>query len=240
MRVDYYKGLRILGTIFILGGCLLVLRAVSPTGFVLLESIEQGASSFLGLILVTIGIVLVVVGRLRRAGLAALVATVQPIAEEHHQAHNVANYHRMITDLKQQDIQTKTQEEHEKNSRELLHKYGSPENALKEGSVTLYHAVPLHKGFSMNPHHLIDEKKLKGGGFFMAPNALSAREELPGYAPTDVKIIRFEIPKTLSRDLELEEQTSHINAEHSYKLPKRKVSLFNDLYEAGYIRTRAA
>jgi hypothetical protein len=74
----------------------------------------------------------------------------------------------------------------------------------------------------MNPHHLIDEKKLKGGGFFMAPNALSAREELPGYAPTDVKIIRFEIPKTLSRDLELEEQTSHITKGSQHRIGQGK------------------
>lgn len=234
-KKGYHVWLKALGLAFLLWGCALTLNAASPTGFFILESVEAGASSFLGLICVALGIACLVASRLKRAGLATLVASI-PSSTDHHLAHNASNYHRLVNSYRAEDSFTTQQKERDLRMREFEHRYGSPSSPSNQEAITLYHAFPQHRGFKRDPTHIIDEKKVKGGGFFMTADRHAAEEELPGYAPGEISTLKFKIPQRVCKDLELDTQTSNITTSAVYKLPKKKIDLFNDLCAAGYIQ----
>lgn len=225
------------GIAFFVWGVALLAQSAQITGFSVIEDLSGTASSILGLVFVVVGIALFLVSKSKRAGIAGLVALLGASAADHEEAHNAAKYHNLRESYASQD------RENSRNLRlvgavsELREKYGTPpddDDKDKEQWVTLYHAYPRNRGFKFADGKFIDEKKIKGGGFFLANDPRKAQEELPGLYPSDISIMRVRISKKAYDDLDIQEQTSNFSSE-AYKLPKQKIGLANDLYNAGHI-----
>lgn len=228
--------LRGFGISFVVWGLILSGQRLHITGFAFLEGWSPSTTSFFSLLFIAVGIVLISASRSNRfktAGLAALVGLSQPTVRD--EAHNATAYHALRESYAQRERTEQGLRHSESEAGRLHHMYGAPPREDDSDAwITFYHAYPEHRGFKLNEDSFVDEKKLKGGGFFFADNPHKAQEELPTLHPSEIAILRIKIARNVYDELAIEKQTSNFS-DDAYKLSKSKAELANNLYRAGYI-----